>query len=362
MSDESGLIDDACSRFRAAWQTGQPPRIEDFLPTESPDMNGGMLRDILVNLVGIDLEWRWKTAGVADQQQTVGSSLSLTPRPRLSDYVARYPLLGPIEQVPCDLICNEYRARRRYGDRPTHAEYLDAFGAFHPDLANRLQAIDDGVVSDLLDPSPESLPGTCSWQPEEPESRQTGDDTTPRQSQPAPEASVGHPARIGRYRIERVLGQGGFGLVYLAYDDQLDRPVAIKVPHAHLIVHPKDAEAYLTEARIVASLDHPSIVPVYDVGGTEQFPCFIVSKFIDGTAFLQGSRSPACRWMKAWSWLGWWPRHYNMLTSKGLSIETSSLATSCSKKPGNRSWWISVWPCENVMLARNRASLVLLPT
>lgn len=91
------------------------------------------------------------------------------------------------------------------------------------------------------------------------------------------------PQQIGRYRIEQLLGQGGFGLVYLAHDDQLGRPVAIKVPHSRLIVQPQVAEAYLTEARTVANLDHPNIVPVYDVGSTEQFPCFIVSKFIDGT-------------------------------------------------------------------------------
>ena len=91
------------------------------------------------------------------------------------------------------------------------------------------------------------------------------------------------PERIGRYRIERVLGKGGFGLVYLAHDDQLSRPVAIKVPHRKLVDRLEDAEAYLTEARTVANLDHPHIVPVFDVGSTEQFPCFVVSKYIDGT-------------------------------------------------------------------------------
>jgi formylglycine-generating enzyme required for sulfatase activity len=91
------------------------------------------------------------------------------------------------------------------------------------------------------------------------------------------------PRRVGRYRVERVLGRGGFGLVYLAHDEQLNRPVAIKVPHRRLLSGPGDAEAYLAEARTVAGLDHPNIVPVYDVGGTEDYPCFLVSKFIDGT-------------------------------------------------------------------------------
>jgi eukaryotic-like serine/threonine-protein kinase len=93
------------------------------------------------------------------------------------------------------------------------------------------------------------------------------------------------PLHIGRYRIEKILGQGGFGLVYLAYDDQLQRLVAIKVPHRHRIS--TSDEAYLMEARTVASLDHPHIVPVHDVGSTEDCPCFIVSKFIEGGTLAQ---------------------------------------------------------------------------
>ena len=93
--------------------------------------------------------------------------------------------------------------------------------------------------------------------------------------------------RIGRYRIEKVLGKGGFGLVYLAHDDQLQRLVAIKVPHPHLVSRPEDAEAYLTEARTVANLDHPNIVPVYDLGSTEDCACFVVSKYIEGSTLAQ---------------------------------------------------------------------------
>ena len=101
------------------------------------------------------------------------------------------------------------------------------------------------------------------------------------------------PRQIGRYRIERLLGTGGFGLVYLAFDDQLQRFVAIKVPHGRLIAQTTDAEAYLTEARTVANLDHPNIVPVFDVGSTSDCHCFVVSKYIDGTdlgTYLKQSR------------------------------------------------------------------------
>ncbi|MGI9518850.1 MAG: serine/threonine-protein kinase, partial [Pirellulaceae bacterium] len=91
------------------------------------------------------------------------------------------------------------------------------------------------------------------------------------------------PDRVGRYRFERELGRGGYGVVCLAHDEQLNRLVAIKIPHARLVATKGHAEDYLTEARTVAGLDHPHIVPVYDVGSTDEVPCYVVSKYIEGT-------------------------------------------------------------------------------
>jgi serine/threonine protein kinase/formylglycine-generating enzyme required for sulfatase activity len=117
----------------------------------------------------------------------------------------------------------------------------------------------------------------------------------PRREQGSSLPGESTPTHIGRYRIERLLGKGGFGLVFLAHDDQLHRLVAIKVPHPERVAQPEDVEAYLTEARTVANLDHLNIVPVHDVGSTEHFPCFVVAKYIDGTDLftrLKQSRLP----------------------------------------------------------------------
>jgi serine/threonine protein kinase/formylglycine-generating enzyme required for sulfatase activity len=99
-----------------------------------------------------------------------------------------------------------------------------------------------------------------------------------------------HPSHIGRYRVERLLGEGGFGRVYLARDEQLQRLVAVQVPHRRLITTVEAADAYLAEARTVASLDHANIVPVFDVGSTPDCPCLIVSKFIEGSTLAQKIR------------------------------------------------------------------------
>ncbi len=107
----------------------------------------------------------------------------------------------------------------------------------------------------------------------------------------------GDPSEIGRYRVIRRLGEGGFGRVYLAHDDDLDRPLAIKLPHPERVAHPADLEGFLAEARILAKLDHPNIVPVHDVGRTDDGFCYIVSKFVEGSDLAVRMRQArlACR-------------------------------------------------------------------
>src|SRR5579863_4130901 len=122
-----------------------------------------------------------------------------------------------------------------------------------------------------------SGPFLCSDGPA-PKTAELGGQTVEPATQPGPP-----PRRIGRYRIEGVLGRGGFGIVYLARDEQLDRLVAVKVPHAERIALPEQAEMYRAEARTVAALEHSHIVPVYDVGSTDEHPFFVVSKYVEGT-------------------------------------------------------------------------------
>lgn len=99
----------------------------------------------------------------------------------------------------------------------------------------------------------------------------------PRKNEP-----MAAPERIGRYRVVRLLGEGTFGRVWLASDDELQREVAIKVLFASRIDDSGEVEAWLNEARALAALDHPHIVPVYDVGRTEDGSVYAVAKFIAG--------------------------------------------------------------------------------
>jgi len=96
-------------------------------------------------------------------------------------------------------------------------------------------------------------------------------------------SDFGLPEVLGRYRLEGLIGSGGFGQVWKAHDPDLHRQVAVKIPRPDRIATPRQTERFLAEARRIAQLRHPGIVAVYDVGQDEG-RCFIVTDLIgDGS-------------------------------------------------------------------------------
>lgn len=92
--------------------------------------------------------------------------------------------------------------------------------------------------------------------------------------------------RIGKYRIEGILGQGAMGVVYRGHDASLDRPVAIKTIHAHLLGGAAGVQLlrrFRTEATAAARCQHANIVTVYDFGEHEGSP-YIAMEFVSGRA------------------------------------------------------------------------------
>ena len=92
-----------------------------------------------------------------------------------------------------------------------------------------------------------------------------------------PARELGEGSRLGRFRLERELGRGGFGVVYLAFDERLGRRLALKTPRPDRVQNAALWKRFAREARLAAALDHPSIVPVLEAG------------VVDGVAFIASS-------------------------------------------------------------------------
>ena len=211
-------------RLTASWQAREPIAIETLL-AEVPTPHQA---DVFAALLLVELTFRRYAA--AEQ---------ITREP----YVTRFP------QFPAQI----------------EAAFCEVLG--HPSLP-------DTIDHQKLPVANEGGPGPTRIAPDTPPA-------SPIPAAPAsPPAKSSIPAFIGRFRVLRRLGSGGFGDVYLAEDGELDRLVAIKVPNA--LALQEFGDDWSREARTVAQLKHPHIVPVFDVGSTTEFPAFIVSEYIEG--------------------------------------------------------------------------------
>ena len=134
-----------------------------------------------------------------------------------------------------------------------------------------------------------------------------------------------------RFALERELGRGGMGSVWLARDLRLDRPVALKVLHSEIAAAPAARERFLHEARIAARLAHPHIVPVYGVEVVGEM-VFLIMAMVEGETLgarvrQRGALSPsdAERMVREVGWaLGYAHAHgvvHRDLTPENVLIE-----------------------------------------
>ncbi len=204
------------------------------------------------------------------------------PRPLLAAYLPpdgdclRPVLLKELIRLDVDWRC-------RKGEAPAAADYVPHFS----DCADWIDSCLAEAVGQVADLPAESLAGLPALD-------------TPTQSYAAADApkppDVCQLEGLGRFHIKEKLGAGGFGCVYRAHDPLLERDVAIKVFHPDWYPPAANFTPFLEEARALARLKHPHIVPVYDAGQTEAGLCYLISDFIDGSNLaevLKKSR-PSC--------------------------------------------------------------------
>src|SRR5437016_5602500 len=96
-------------------------------------------------------------------------------------------------------------------------------------------------------------------------------------------------AVAGRYSLERELGRGGMGVVYLAREVRLDRPVAIKLLPPSKATDPKLRERFLREARTAAKLSHPNVIPIHAVEAIGEFVFFAMA-YVEGETLTERVR------------------------------------------------------------------------
>lgn len=219
MSSLTGLV----KQFAAKWDsTGRPPDLRVFFSQGAATTLAEQAA-----VMRYDQARRWNTS----EKQLV------------EDYVRLFPELTADPFLRTQLAVGEFELLCRDLQQPN----IDEFSSRFPDLGDSLRS----ELLRVIDPLRTRIGGVSE-------------------------------SRIGKYRILRLLGEGAFGRVWLAYDDDLQRQVAIKVPKMELFRQPAEAELYLKEARAAARLEHPHLVTVYEAGRTSNGGIYVVSKFIDG--------------------------------------------------------------------------------
>jgi serine/threonine protein kinase len=247
-NDDRQVVESWIVNFDRHWHEGRLATQLDEIPPDS-----SLRLPALAEMVKIDLERRWRS----------GQQISL------ESYLGQFPELGGPGNVSADLILAEYEIRRQFGVPVSLEDYLRRFPHQASELGRLIAQGGSALSVPPSAPNPPANP-TILWTP-------------PKPPEPLTE-------RFGRYQILRRLGQGGMGAVYLAEDTQLGRHVALKVPDFGQDDGPEARRRFLEEARTAATLDHPYLCPVYDVGEVEG-RLYLTMAYIEGKSLAEVIRA-----------------------------------------------------------------------
>ena len=180
------------------------------------------------------------------------------PKPRIENYLDRVPSGRSV--LLFELVKLEVDLRLTAGEEVDEQAYLQRF----PDHAAMVELAISGLMDTL------SMGITVA-----------AHQRNPDEAREDPVFAIASGDKIGKYTVRRMVGQGGFGIVYLAQHPQLDIDVAIKIPRSGRFRSNLEIERFLEDARHAASLKHPGIVTVHDVDHHGDL-LFIVQEFLAG--------------------------------------------------------------------------------
>jgi serine/threonine protein kinase len=271
---------DLIERFENAWNQGQSPVLEAYLPSDPAKR-----RAALAALVRVDMQWRLR--------QGTGA--------RLEKYLQRFPELADNPDAVAALLALENRLRLGEGPVAGAEQCRTPFLPFDPGMqplmssiestANPISSDDDNSAQT---PEPAGSGGSSvhircphchnpiqitDERPEEVLCPGCGSPFRIREARLTDTTQGMRP--LGKFQLLNRVGIGAFGAVWRARDSELDRIVALKIPHAGLLSAPSELLRFHREARAAAQLRHPGIVTVHEVEMLNGVP-IIVAEFIEG--------------------------------------------------------------------------------
>lgn len=248
----SASMEQILDRFDDDWNGPTPPSIEAYLRPVEPAKRRGLL----IELIYIDLERR----------------LAAGERMRVEDmYLRRFPVLKEDRATVVALAAREFELRRRREPELSPTECFERWPQYREELS-RLLCSHPTVVTK----NGETRDGQAPL-----DGRQTSEETREVLAFLTPPQKADEMGRLGGYRILNVLGSGGMGVVLLAEDAQLQRPVALKIMRPGLAANDAARQRFLREARAVAALKHDHIVTIYQVGEDRGVP-FLAMEYLEG--------------------------------------------------------------------------------